>query len=482
MNQTELDWRSSQVAVFFDYDNQRVDLIAVLEHLKEIGRVVIRRAYGDWVRDRIARAAMAEQEVELIDRPRFGTSDRQGNDILLTADCMEIALTRPNISTIVIVSGDSDFIPLISRLKALGKRVVLVSSEMNISPRLKRVCDQFISYEAIAKAEELVVEDQRERAFANFRRVRRLFRERGETLTPARCHQAMIQLDPSFDPRAIGFQDFNAFFNEASRIEGDETETVPAESLEEDQRWEWLASSIYTVLDRLDEMGTQTTPAAIQQMFKQMMPNFKVQRFGQRRFSELIARLVRRGYLERQGEILVMPRDVAWKRMLRRANLRPHPALRPAFVREFCRRVSSLEPERRTLSQIAETLRASKSIPELTRRPLNELMRAAKFSGLLTPYGSEGYITFHTPFEYTGDETTLERGMVKVYLKRMLEARTAEAGDWPIMSSILFGWQGQEALVHELIHELVEEGEVIHEGTKYRYIRGASVEGLIEEL
>jgi uncharacterized protein (TIGR00288 family) len=472
--------RASQLAVFFDYDNQKVDPVAVLDHLKELGRIAIKRAYGDWVRDRAIRGAMSEQDVELIDRPRFGLSDRQGNDILLAADAVEVALTRPNIDTIVLVTGDSDFLPLISRLKAFGKTIFLVSSERNNPPRLRAACDRFISYEHVAKAEELIPDDARERAFALFRRVERIFRDRDEPLTGPRCQQAIIHLYPGFTPGAAGFADFAAFFAEATRpVRGEEPTAAIPDRDSEENRWQVLIFTVYGALDRLREDQVPPTPEAVDRQLRQMMPQLTLHSFGARQFPDLLRKLVRRGTLELTGGEVLLPRPAAWARYLRNAVLRPNPEIRPQFVREVLNLAGNWNPpETLTLKALASRLLDDGRIPGLSRKVMNELMRALKFSGCVLPHGEEGYVTFTMPCKIRGDAATLERGMDKAYIKGLLKARSAHIADLSAIADLVFGSKVETDQVRPLLDELIAEGEVKYEDGEYRFVGVAGPGGM----
>jgi tetratricopeptide (TPR) repeat protein len=462
--------RDIQLAVFFDYDNQPLDPAAILEFLKEIGRVVLKRAYGDWGSHREVRGIMADLEVELIDRPRFGLPDRQGNDILLAVDTLEMALTRPNLDTIVLVTGDSDFLPLVSRLKGYGKRIIVIGSERNTAPRLRQASDRFISYEAIAKTEELVADDAPDRALALFRRAARICQERGEPLTPQRCQQILVQLDPSFTPAALGFAEFGAFYRWGQRMLAEEAERAEEEESEDVRRWTAAIGLLYRALETLQDRGQPPTPEAVEVAMRELAPTYDVRSVGVKHFTQFLQESAHRGAIRlRQGQV-ELPKPVAWERSLRKALLRPHPALRPAFIQEFCRPVQVWDPSvPRTLKAVADRLHEEKRVPGLTRKPLNELIRALKFSGLLQPHEGDSYITYQIPFDYKGGLADLEKGMVKAYLKAILRAAPVPKADLPTLSTLIYGRHGEEPEVQALLDELVLEGEALWQGGAYQY-------------
>ena len=146
-------------AVFIDYDNIDIgvkstlkrdfDVKCVLEGLKERGEVVSKVAYGNWSRHGRAARSLSEHGVQMVQRDSTPRGDKNGADINLALDALELAFTRDHINAFAIVSGDSDFMALVNKLKQFNKRVYVVGGKAFTSTILQRNCHEFINYEAL---------------------------------------------------------------------------------------------------------------------------------------------------------------------------------------------------------------------------------------------------------------------------------------------------------------------------------------------
>ena len=126
------------------------DLRAVLDALAERGRVVVRKAYADWSYFDEDRRMLTRHHVELIEIPqRMGASRKNAADIKLAVDALEMAFEREYITTFVICTGDSDFTPLVHKLRELNKRVIGVGIEESTSALLPPACDEFLFYDTL---------------------------------------------------------------------------------------------------------------------------------------------------------------------------------------------------------------------------------------------------------------------------------------------------------------------------------------------
>src|SRR5437763_6566343 len=152
------------LAVFIDFENlalgfqnrrDRFDIDRVLERLVEKGKIVAKKAYADWNRFAIYTAPLHEAAIELIEIPRRAQSGKNSADIRLCVDAMDLAYSKEHIDTFVIVSGDSDFSPLVSKLKELGKHVLGLGMQESTSELLRDNCDEFIYYEDLGQSPTL---------------------------------------------------------------------------------------------------------------------------------------------------------------------------------------------------------------------------------------------------------------------------------------------------------------------------------------
>jgi uncharacterized protein (TIGR00288 family) len=162
---TSSDQQEERLAVFIDHENVaigarsvglRFDPKPLTDALAERGRLITRRAYADWNLFREDRRGMVDANVELIEIPQRSDSVRKNAaDIQMAVDAMELALTRDFVSTFVIVSGDSDFTPLVGKLRELNKRVIGVGVKGSTSAMLPGACDEFLFYDRLEGAPRL---------------------------------------------------------------------------------------------------------------------------------------------------------------------------------------------------------------------------------------------------------------------------------------------------------------------------------------
>ena len=145
-------------AVFIDYDNIEIgvkstlrrgfDVQCVLDGIKERGEVVAKVAYGNWRQSSETRA-FTEPGIQMVQRDTTPRGDKNGADINLALDALEMAFTRDHINAFAIVSGDSDFMALVNKLKQYNKRVYIVGGKAFTSTILQRNCHEFVSYESL---------------------------------------------------------------------------------------------------------------------------------------------------------------------------------------------------------------------------------------------------------------------------------------------------------------------------------------------
>src|SRR6516225_4690742 len=148
-----------KIAVFVDFDNIEIgvkstlqrefDVAAVLDALKERGEIVTTFAYANWGREASATRALSEHAVQMVQRDPSPRGDKNGADINLALDALEMAFTHDHINAFAIVSGDSDFIALVNKLKQYDKRIFVVGGRAFTSTILQKNCHELVSYESI---------------------------------------------------------------------------------------------------------------------------------------------------------------------------------------------------------------------------------------------------------------------------------------------------------------------------------------------
>src|SRR6186713_2079889 len=151
----------TNMAVFCDFENvalgvrdarfARFDIEKVLERLLLKGSIVVKKAYCDWDRYREFKKSMHEAAFELIEIPHVRMSGKNSADIRMVVDALDLCYTKEHIDSFVIVSGDSDFSPLVSKLRENNKVVIGVGVKKSTSDLLMANCDEFIFYDDLAR-------------------------------------------------------------------------------------------------------------------------------------------------------------------------------------------------------------------------------------------------------------------------------------------------------------------------------------------
>lgn len=215
-----------QISVFIDFENVALwtereffdfEVTTLLEYIQSRGPIVVKRAYGDWSRFSRYRDELMKNSIDLIQI----YSVRQGKnraDIRMAIDAFEIALTRSHISTFVIVSGDSDFGPLVSKLREYGRYTIGIGPR-SISPDLLvRSCDEFIYLETVL-GEPTDIDEQampeRENARNLLVKALQAHAQRGELpVLAARLKQTMLLIDPAFNEANFGYTQFKLWLED----------------------------------------------------------------------------------------------------------------------------------------------------------------------------------------------------------------------------------------------------------------------------
>jgi uncharacterized LabA/DUF88 family protein len=223
-----------KIAVFIDFDNIEIgvkntlglsfDIGAVLEAIKERGEIITKVAYSDWKRGDYGRA-MANHAVRLVQRVMTPGGDKNGADINLALDALEMAFTHDHINAFVIVGGDSDFITLVEKLKQYDKKVFVVGGRQFTSQVMQKNCTEFIAYENVAGTRAPRVAADRSRqapvgvgqamnidtVVPLVRRALKVLADREVTPQLGLLKSTLLQLDSSFSERDYGVSTFRDF-------------------------------------------------------------------------------------------------------------------------------------------------------------------------------------------------------------------------------------------------------------------------------
>src|SRR5688572_6725672 len=233
-------------ALLIDFDNVtmgiRSDLAAELRSLlsSEIikGKVAVQRAYADWRSYPQYIVPLAESSIDMIMAPAYGSSKKNATDIRLAVDAIELVFTRPEIGTYILLSGDSDFASMVTKLKEYGKYVIGVGIRESSSDLLVMNCDEYYSYNALAglvkqSDEEVVKWDPYELVVEAINRMVK----NGDVMRSDRLKQVMQDIDPQFDEKNLGMSKFSKFCQEAAsqgllkvtKLENGQLEVAPTD-------------------------------------------------------------------------------------------------------------------------------------------------------------------------------------------------------------------------------------------------------------
>lgn len=317
-----------KIAVFVDFDNIEIgvkstlhrefDVAAVLDALKERGEIVTKFAYANWGRQESATRALSEHAVQMVQRDPSPRGDKNGADINLALDALEMAFTHDHINSFAIVSGDSDFIALVNKLKQYDKRVYVVGGRAFTSTILQKNCHEFIAYESI-------IDDGRPRSHQTQQREpqERLQRQpnRRVALDLAQAmplveralgvlerrevrpqlgllKSTMLQLDSTFNEKAYGATSFTDFVEKLQKAEfvevsgGEGRYMIRMKGAAPEKQGAKPEQAIPILRDVLEthrlEVDNGALADELAEWVRQERPNFDPTEYGFQEFSELL--------------------------------------------------------------------------------------------------------------------------------------------------------------------------------------------------
>jgi uncharacterized protein (TIGR00288 family) len=248
---------TTNLALFCDFENialgvrdaryAQFDITRVLERLLLKGSIVVKKAYCDWERYKEFKAGMHHAGFELIEIPHVKQSGKNSADIRMVVDALDLCYTKPHVDTFVVISGDSDFSPLVSKLRENNKGVIGVGVKNSTSDLLIANCDEFIYYDDLvreqmksrrtprkrasaqtsatahptpAAAKEAKEEDKKQEAFdLVLATIEALLAERGaeDKIWGSMVKQTLKRRSPGFNESYYGFRSFNTLLEEAAQ-------------------------------------------------------------------------------------------------------------------------------------------------------------------------------------------------------------------------------------------------------------------------
>jgi uncharacterized protein (TIGR00288 family) len=222
-----------RLSLFIDFENialgvrdaqyKKFDINLVLQRLIEKGRIVFKKAYADWTRYAEYKREFHEAAIELIDIPQRGYTGKNSADIRMVVDAMDLVASKGHITTFVILSGDSDFSPLVSKLKENDKNVIGLGVKNSTSDLLISNCDEFIFYEDLVRETRALpsIENLPKKQQDVFRlmldSIQALQRENYDVIWGSMIKQTMQRKQPYFNETYYGYKSFSELLEDAQK-------------------------------------------------------------------------------------------------------------------------------------------------------------------------------------------------------------------------------------------------------------------------
>jgi len=239
MNNLTPDIRSTRIAVFIDFDNIEIgvkntiggnfDIGLILEAIKERGEIVTKIAYSDWKRAGDYSRLLTQHAIRMVQRNMTPGGDKNGADITMALDALEMAFTHDHINAFVIVGGDSDFISLVEKLKQYGRKVIVVGGRQFTSMTMQKNCHEFIAYENLVGRSGGGRSSERgskpaatsasdiSKALPLVKRALKVLSEREVAPQLGLLKSTLLQLDSTFSEREYGAGSFRDFMEKVAQ-------------------------------------------------------------------------------------------------------------------------------------------------------------------------------------------------------------------------------------------------------------------------
>jgi uncharacterized protein (TIGR00288 family) len=229
------DTSSTRIAVFIDFDNVEIgvrstiggqfDIGLVLEAIKERGEIVTKIAYSDWQRAGDHSRLLTQHAIRMVQRNMTPGGDKNGADITMALDALEMAFTHDHINAFVIVGGDSDFMSLVEKLKQYGRKVIVVGGRQFTSATMQHNCHEFIAYENLVGtrsrpsgrgAKPTTGTSPVTKAVPLITRALKVLSDREVTPQLGLLKSTLLQLDSTFSEREYGASSFRDFMEKVA--------------------------------------------------------------------------------------------------------------------------------------------------------------------------------------------------------------------------------------------------------------------------
>lgn len=207
----------NQVAILIDFENTGLNYIQwLLDQASDVGRIIVKRAYADWSNSANLKAKdkLLEFGIDPIHLFRSSKGGKNSSDIRLAIDAVELLYNSP-VDTFVVVSSDSDFVPLISRLRAAGKTVIGAGEYSKAILSLVKSCDRYWYIDQDKKSNPQYVKNSDRDTDSLIKRAVEASADETGKVVGSKLHQTMLRLDPSFNYRSEGYSTFTKYLVDA---------------------------------------------------------------------------------------------------------------------------------------------------------------------------------------------------------------------------------------------------------------------------
>jgi len=274
------------IAIYCDFENvalgvrdakfEKFDIQLILERLLDKGKIVVKKAYSDWERYKAARRPLHEAGFELIEIPHVSYSGKNSADIRLVVDALDLCYTKGHVDVFAIVSGDSDFSPLVSKLRENDKQVIGLGVKNSSSDLLIENCDEFIYYDDLVR------------------------NKLGSKKTGGRQAKPVRDKDKTKDKT----KDKDKDKTKEARPTADQARKERSDDSpeEEPRRAEAFELVLETVEALFRDRGDNLWGSMVKQTLKRKRPSFSESFHGYRSFNELLEDAQARGLLELQKD------------------------------------------------------------------------------------------------------------------------------------------------------------------------------------
>jgi len=303
-------------AVFIDMENvggKRVALETIIETLKIRGDIWIGRVYGYSDRYSDLREVLLSNTFTAVPSLRYGSSQKNSLDIQLVVDALDVAYTNPKIDSFCIVSGDSDFTPLVGKLKSMGKYVLGISRSESASNVFISACNEFLFLESVRQKpapKARMTEDADDEEQILLRQIETILAEQTDAsgyMLASVLKDVLTRLRPDFNERAFGHslfgrllmaleEKYGTIHCETDRFNLKVCLAAPAEKKRPSdklKRGDWI-DQVQDILDRLKQDGfDRVNPSIIKESIRDVYPDFTERAVGYRKFSDMMKVLER---------------------------------------------------------------------------------------------------------------------------------------------------------------------------------------------